>query len=47
MENLKGKASVNFDLMMVLTVVITFDSVVSVEISIGSFTMFGSPCVYE
>ena len=23
------------------------DSVVSVEISIGSFTRFGSPCVYE
>ena len=23
------------------------DGVVSVEISIGSFTMFGSPCVYE
>ena len=23
------------------------DSVVSEEISIGSFTMFGSPCVYE
>ena len=23
------------------------DSVVLVEISIGSFTMFGSPCVYE
>ena len=53
MGNLKEKASVKFDLMMVLTVVIMFlvvmiaFSVISVEISIGSFTRFGSPCVYE